>query len=736
MKKIYILALMAATGSAAFAQSKINTQGLMLLDLYSQQSRLPADMNGALRQMSRAAEPVVDVLVETRSQAVVDSLTDLGYETTYISPNFTIVQMPLGEIRELEKSPEVRTLSFGEMAAPMMDVARSTSKVNAVHTGLGITFNGESRSFKGDGVIVGMFDTGFDPAHINFYNDDQTASRLKYYARFSGSNSVMPTVYTGEGIEGAPTDNSGQTHGTHVAGIMGGAYNGAGNYYTIPAGSLRPSDIGKVPLYGVAPHADLAIGAGPLYDNNILAGIRRIINYAAQEKKPVVINLSLGSNVGPHDASSSTVRALDDLAKEAIICIAAGNEGADQIHAGKVLPESQPEMKVLLANGSADGYIDAWSSTADPFTLSVVVVNSSTGEIMSKVTCPAGGSVTVSSSTSQLFGQVFSGTFTLTSNLSTANNRYNVRARANEVKIRSSYRTQYQLGLMAEGKSGAKIDFYTNTDAPFMSTFLTGYDKPDQNGTISDMACGLNTICVGSYDSRVSWYSMTGRSVTVPGSTGGVSSFTSWGELNDGRRLPHICAPGSYILSSYSGPYLRANQSEVSSMAASAYLDNTGNPHYWGPMQGTSMACPYVTGVVGLLLEVDNNLKSQDARDILIETASKTGTTDDIVWGAGKVSASDAVKALIRKVEAGVSDITVEEPTVIITPVDNRTYSICSTGGNGFEATLYSVSGAAVATVSSGSGEATLSAEACAPGVYMLRVVSGNHTETVKLAIR
>ncbi|MDE6121193.1 MAG: hypothetical protein K2F63_05335, partial [Muribaculaceae bacterium] len=220
MKKNIVMALsVLAIGATAGAQNpaKINLSGLSLIESYKAGAVLPEGV--AASPLSRGGAPTVDVLVETSSQAVLDSLASEGYAVEYISRSFSLVSMPIDKIENLSESSAVRTLSFGDRADVKMDRARQAGYVHTCHSGLGINFNGERNvPFYGEGVIVGAFDSGFDPSHVNFYSIDQSESRLKYYARFIGS-SVVPTVYTGDNTVTAPTDKQSQTDATHVVGI-------------------------------------------------------------------------------------------------------------------------------------------------------------------------------------------------------------------------------------------------------------------------------------------------------------------------------------------------------------------------------------------------------------------------------------------------------------------------------------------------------------------------------------
>lgn len=96
-----------------------------------------------------------------------------------------------------------------------------------------------------------------------------------------------------------------------MAGIIGGSYTSS-----------------NVTFEGVAPGADFAmVGLKSSTDTDILLSIETLIDYAKANGKPLVINISLGSNDGPHDGSSVNDQYYAKLGKEAFICIAAGNEG-------------------------------------------------------------------------------------------------------------------------------------------------------------------------------------------------------------------------------------------------------------------------------------------------------------------------------------------------------------------------------------------------------------------------
>ena len=100
------------------------------------------------------------------------------------------------------------------------------------------------------------------------------------------------------------------------------------------------------------------------------------------------------------------------------------------------------------------------------------------------------------------------------------------------------------------------------------------------------------------------------------------STFSSRGPTADGRIKPDVCAPGENITS------VRA-----------------GSGNGYTTLSGTSMATPFVAGVVGLMLDANPNLTPGSIKSDLMSTAQdwrSSGT--DTETGAGRLQAYDAIK--------------------------------------------------------------------------------------------
>lgn len=734
MKKIYFLMLALLFTAAVNAQNKIDAPSMQALASYFDGTIDPVLKKAVFKEpVSRGGAATVRVLIEVQDGNA-EVLESAGYQVDYISRDFVVAEIPTSDILSVAENPEVKSMSFAKVANTLMDIARESCKVNAVHGGLGLgATKFEVRPFKGDGVIAALYDSGFDPSHINWYDKDQTKNRLQYYRRTTNG----AQIYRGDEAAQAPTDNSGATHGTHVAGIMTGAYNGAGTYY----GSGN-SDMRSVPLYGVAPNAELAVGAGSLATADIVSGVKALADYAVQEGKPIVINLSLGSNIGPHDGTDSDVRAIDQIVEEtgAIVCVAAGNEGAYNCHAAKTFSAATDKLTVLFDKDQAAEYVDVWSSTTAPITVSLIVVNSTTGEVVAKMPSVPGGTTVVGNGSTEaelLFKDNFSGRVSFRSKPELRNGRYNVFCSISTIMPTIKNKGTYNVGLMVEALAGVRTDVYGSAVSSFATSLLPGIDMPDANGSVSGMACGHKTICVGAFTTRTTWTTLSGYSYsyTSPGAVNSISKFSSWGDLIDGRRMPFITAPGMGINSSYSSAFVKAGGAGDGTLVAMARVNN--KDHYWGLEQGTSMACPFVSGVVALWLEADPALTVDKIKDIMSSTAIKdNNVTEATVWGAGKVDAYNGIKEVLKQAVSGIADVAVDGDDLLISQVDGgRTVDVFSAGASKVEVQLYTVGGAMAASASADGDSVQLSAENLAPGVYIVRAGDGSRTATRKIVL-
>lgn len=81
--------------------------------------------------------------------------------------NVIVVRMPIDAIEQISELESVERVEITQPVKLYNDVAREVTNVDAVHSGTDLT-----SSFTGEGVIVGIVDSGIDFNHIAFKDED------------------------------------------------------------------------------------------------------------------------------------------------------------------------------------------------------------------------------------------------------------------------------------------------------------------------------------------------------------------------------------------------------------------------------------------------------------------------------------------------------------------------------------------------------------------------------------
>jgi minor extracellular serine protease Vpr len=537
-------------------------------------------------------------------------------------------EIPADKLKIIAQSPDIIYVDASSISETKIDISRTETKVNQIHSGTGLP-----RSYKGNGVIVGVVDSGIDWKHPDFSTPG--SNRIRYLWDMSGTGN--PPAGTDYGTEYTKTQldalqcleqdlDDGGGHGTHVAGTAAG--NGGANLnYT-----------------GMAPESDIifvkGFRTGPSFsDADVFNGCYYIFLKAQELGKPAVINLSLGGHYGPHDGSSNYEQGLSNLTGNGkIIVAAAGNEGDTPIHLGYTASgtttEQASETFLELYDGSFFG-ADMWYNNGD-IKVGIAAYDTTTFNLIGYTTPIEPGQ-----KTEDLAFTVNNYTYAyVTIDATGINNPNNG---ANEVVVvmdskngqadmLAAYWTLYTYG------SGS-FDAWAITGGHF-ATYSNNYIKGGDNlKTIGTPGTGKKIICVGSYTTKDRWVNVDGSTYLQPGDPviGRVSSFSSVGPSRDGRTKPDIVAPGEVIIAAYSSSLTQTPRP----------LILQGGMHQ--KMHGTSMASPHVTGVVALLLEKKPDLTYEEALTALKNTAVKdgfTGATPNNFYGSGKIDAYTAFQSI------------------------------------------------------------------------------------------
>ena len=421
------------------------------------------------------------------------------------------------------------------------------------------------------------------------------------------------TYTTQSAIESAKYDNTSDDsgHGTHVAGIAAGSYSG-NNYY------------------GIAKDADIVIVRMGESNTDISNGVKYVYDYATEVGKPAVVNLSLGTHVGPHDGTSTFDRTCDAMQGPGRLLVgAASNEGDQKLYLERTLATNGTATETITFDSSYgyDGYyqeIDIWGDANQTYTVQVIITNSTGTTTLWSSDVINATSTTTKTYTS--FNSAATGFIGLYANKDPNNNKGNV--------FLATHNSSWTTGFQLNDTNKLKVVF-TATTAGTIRSWADGYGSTWANGsttsTIGEIGgTGKKIITAGAYTTNARY---TGSYLNR------ITYFSSKGPTADGRLKPEISAPGAVLVSAV--PNTSAvTSSEYFDQAATANVG--GTTYYWGYMQGTSMASPFVTGVLATWLEANPQLTPEKVREVFATTSTTdtyTGTCPNNTWGHGKINA-------------------------------------------------------------------------------------------------
>lgn len=758
MKKLYIATLALAAALSAGAENKFDARGEIIVGQYRQFVKDPSLLLMDVKQLpfnteiASRSNATASVSVILSDDATRDDIEALGFTVNAASRNVLLIEGSMDDIIALADTDLVKSVSFAQDVELQLDYARQFTGVDVIHAG----GDGLPQAYTGKGVITGIFDNGFYPDHINF-KDADSKNRITNFWHVTASDGSAVKHYTTP--EENWTDNSSSSHGTHTLGCMSGfchknvtsliKYDQRADVWETV--NIITDRKGKpVPFYGMAKEAEIVASAGTLTDQSMMAGLDKIANYIKESGKPGVINLSIGTVIGPRDGSDAFTVFLNDIAADIPVCISAGNDGDNP------LSLSGSEYKTFIAPASATtqtfaGAIDFWGDSDEAFTITPVIYDLTKKEVVYSysVEDASKGQITIATSnySADVTDKQIDNAFTTSSliilpkRLAT-NARYNVYMQYN-ITYNQTTNADHNLvfGVMVKGKDGQRIDLSnraTSGSGLVSGLGQNGWSDGTTDLTINSMACGKNTIAVGAWNTRNEWGVTThGKSkIYYPNAAAQglgideVAGYSSYGVLVDGRRKPDLCAPGTGIISSVSTP----GEGSLEDLTYPCATYTSGKRRdIWGLMQGTSMSSPVVAGAIALWLEADPSLKPAQIREIAMNSCDKdefVSNGNPLRWGAGKFNALTGLKQILGL--TGINDIVADAgERVQITSVGNRSWAISVFGAGEVNAKLFNVSGQLVAEASAEGEDLTIDAQNARPGVYVLSVNGRHNTKLV-----
>lgn len=549
-----------------------------------------------------AREDLVLVLVDTRdSRAATKAIEAVQGRVRSLTTTTLLVHAPRSRLAEIASHAAVDYVEASTRLRPHCDLAHASSRL--IQSGV------RTVRQTGRGVLVGVVDTGIDAAHPAFQNNGRTRI-VDYLDQETGQQYDAAAVDAGKAT--ASPDTHG--HGTHVAGIAAG--NGGGSHAQT--------------LLGVAPEADLAIVKTTFESAHIVAGIEHIFRIADERRQPCVVNLSLGGHVGGHDGTTVAERTIDQLSGRGRLVVAsAGNEAGDRIHASTELSRGQAdpvrwvadfELKPRMVDGNLIGllFVQVWHQHEDDLRVSL---RSPNGELFAPP----------QNSKEEFDRSVF------------YVECVHERARYSEdhstsFLVVTDAESQWLHGWSLvveedrrEGKKGVQVGaIHAWIRDQEEGSFASGSTR---SHLIGMPGTAYSAITVASYATRREWMSRDPAKPHVmldQTHLEDISYFSSPGPTRDGDTKPEIAAPGQWLIAPLSSA---AGQKSVPVWTRLSGME-------YAALQGTSMAAPYVSGALALLLEKDPSIDWAEAKRRLIKSARQDSFTWpcwNARWGYGKI---------------------------------------------------------------------------------------------------
>ncbi len=612
------------------------------------------------------------------------ALRDQGIEVNAHAGRITSARCPLPLLSRLLALGGIERVEVAGRCKPTLDRSAPdvrAEKVRSVIPTSPTPITGQT----GAGVVVGLVDTGIDTSNPDFQHEDGTTRILSIWDQTAAGTPPPGFTYGTESSAaqinaGTASEIDGLGHGTHVAGIAAGNGRATGNFEE------------SYQYVGIAPEADLCVVKTTFQNTAIVDGVSYIFQKAASLGKRAVVNLSLGTQEGPHDGTLALDQMLNALTGPGkIIVTAAGNEGNSGLHGQVIVGASAQNMTLVIPP-----YTDA-PGTGNDFVL-LSGWYSGLSRISLTVTTPGGSTLGPVAMGQNLLGQSTTDGFVDIRNATTPTTNG-----AREILVQI-----YDANASHPPGNGAWTFTFTpvflggggRVDTYIYESALAGGNGPPvvwtlgamSEGTIDSPGDADSVVTVGAHATKACWQGVDADQhcwFPIP-TLGAIAPFTSRGPRRDGAFKPDLVAPGLGVTSSLSADFVGVAQLAIA----------TDGVHV--NFSGTSMSSPHVAGATAILLaRSDWAAAGPTAIRARFQATARadsfTGTVPNWIWGSGKLDLGAAIPPPVIVVRptkgflyaAGRYDST--RVTVSGFPADTISFFFSKDGGNTYPTLLGTV---------------------------------------------
>ena len=414
--------------------------------------------------------------------------------------------------------------------------------------------NGDD-GLSGEGILVGVVDSGVDYFHPDFRNEDGSSRILKLWDQSIPGNPpegyIRGTEYMKDEMDEALAlgETEGRRlvpsrdfsrHGTAVLGIAAGNGRASGG---VNRGIAYKSDL-------------LVVKMGNARENSfprtteLMEGIDYLVRQATQMGKPIAVNISFGNNYGSHRGDSLLETYISNAANvgRSVICVGTGNNGNDRIHAAGKLRQGQTEIiEVGIGTYETTLNLQLWKAYADEIE---IFIETPSGEKLPELSEKIGTQRYRAGETDLLIYYGKPGPFQVTQEIYF------------EFIPTGTYLTSGIWKLYLRGRRIKEGNYNLWLPGGNILNPMTGFYQPVASETLTIPSTAAKVITVGAYDSRLNAY----------------ADFSGRGGERLSYPKPDLVAPGVNITAPVPG---------------GGYANVTG----------TSFATPFVTGAAALMME-------------------------------------------------------------------------------------------------------------------------------------
>ena len=484
-----------------------------------------------------------------------------GIQVVPLLGGYAIVTLPETEIDAYSDRQQVEFIEKPKRLYFETLQAREASCILPVQAG--------ANGLTGEGILVGVVDSGVDYFHPDFRNEDGSSRILRLWDQSLDGKPprgyVTGTEYTKEEIDKALA--LGETEGRRLVAlhieeapvarplIPSRDFSGHGTAVLgIAAGNGRAS--GGVNR-GVAYKSDLlVVKMGNARENSfprtteLMEGIDYLIRQAVKMGRPIAINISFGNNYGSHQGDSLLETYLSNAANvgRSVICVGSGNNGNDRIHTAGQLRQGQTEtVEMSIGTYETTLNLQLWKAYADEIEISI---ETPSGERLPTLSEKIGTQRYRAGETDLLIYYGKPGPFQVTQEIY-----------FDFIPV-ETYLTSGIWKIHLHGRRIREGNYNLWLPGGNVLNPVTGFYRPIAAETLTIPSTAAKVITVGAYDSRLNAY----------------ADFSGRGGSNLSFPKPDLVAPGVNITAPTPG---------------GAYTTVTG----------TSFSTPFVTGSAALLME-------------------------------------------------------------------------------------------------------------------------------------